>query len=243
MTFNLRTSLFASSLVVLVAATQPACASSIVTEWLDQTIPAAKQTAWEPTVGARFFALVHAAMYDAWTAYDPVAVGVFTGTSLRGTGGPSTVVNKREAVSYAVYEVLRELAPPRRRALAAYMAALGYETNATSAPAKVGRRAAQATLAAARQDGANQEAGYQDTTGYRVADPSTASSWQPTDELGALQLPISPHWSRVMTFALRSADEFRPPAPSAPESAEWDAQIHEVEEASANLSDRQKAAA
>src|SRR5215471_355952 len=114
MTLNLRTSLFASSLVVLVAATQPACASSIVTEWLDQTVPAANQTAWEPTVGARFFVLVHAAMYDAWTAYDPVAVGVFTGTSLRGTGGPSTVVNKREAVSYAVYEVLRELAPPRR---------------------------------------------------------------------------------------------------------------------------------
>jgi len=105
MTLNVRTSLFASSLVVLVAATQPACASSIVTEWLDQTIPAAKQTAWEPTVGARFFALVDAAMYDAWTAYDPVAVGVFTGTSLRGTGGPSTVVNKREAVSYAVCEV------------------------------------------------------------------------------------------------------------------------------------------
>ena len=92
MTLNLRTSLFASGLVALVSAAQPAFASSIVTEWLDQTIPAAKQTAWEPTVSARFFALVHAAMYDAWTAYDPVAVGVFTGTSLRGTGGPSTVV-------------------------------------------------------------------------------------------------------------------------------------------------------
>ena len=110
-------------------------------------------------MSARFFALVHVAMYDAWTAYDPVAVGVFTGAALRGTGGPSTVVNKREAVSHAAYEVLRELAPVRSRALAAYMAALGYETNATSAPAMVGRRAAQAALAAARQDGANQEAG------------------------------------------------------------------------------------
>jgi hypothetical protein len=243
MRLNLRTSLFASGLAVLVSAAQPASASSIVTEWLDQTIPAAKQTAWEPTVGARFFALVHAAMYDAWAAYDRVAVGVFTGTALRGTGGPSTVVNKREAVSYAAYEVLRELAPPRRRALAAYMAELGYETNATSAPAKAGRRAAQAVLAAARQDGANQEAGYRDTTGYRVADPPTASSWQPTDDLGALQLPVSPQWSRVMTFALRSADEFRPPTPPVPGSAEWDAQIRELEEKSANLSDEQKAAA
>ena len=165
MTLNLRTSLFASGLMVLVSAAQPAFASSIVTEWLDQTIPAAKQTAWEPTMSARFFALVHVAMYDAWTAYDPVAVGVFTGAALRGTGGPSTVVNKREAVSHAAYEALRELAPVRSRALAAYVAALGYETNATSAPAMVGRRAAQAALAAARQDGANQEAGYQDTSG------------------------------------------------------------------------------
>jgi hypothetical protein len=243
MTLNLRTSLFVSGLMVLVSATQPASASSIVTEWLDQTIPAAKQTAWEPTVGARFFALVHAAMYDAWTAYDPVAVGVFTGTSLRGTGGPSTVVNKREAVSHAAYEVLRELAPVRHRALAAYMAELGYEPNATSAPAMVGRRAAQAVLAAAREDGANQEADYQDTTGYQVADPPSASSWRPTHELGGLQLPVSPHWSRVMTFVLRNADEFRPPAPPAPGSAEWDAQIRELEETSANLSDEQKAAA
>src|SRR6516164_10795757 len=121
MTLSLRTLLLASSLGVLVASTQPACASSIVTEWLDQTIPAAKQTAWEPTVGARFFALVHAAMYDAWTAYDPVAVGIFAGTSLRGTGGPSTVVNKREAVSHAAYEVLRELAPVRSRALPTWL--------------------------------------------------------------------------------------------------------------------------
>ena len=105
MTLNLRTSLFASGLVVLVSAAQPTFASSIVTEWLDQTIPAAKQTAWEPTMSARFFALVHVAMYDAWTAYDPVAVGVFTGAALHGTGGPSTVVNKREAMSHAACEV------------------------------------------------------------------------------------------------------------------------------------------
>jgi hypothetical protein len=182
-------------------------------------------------------------MYEAWTAYDPIAVGHFTGTALRGTGGPSTAVNKRAAVSYAAYEVLRELAPARRRAVAAYMVALGHETNATSAPAVVGRRAAEAVLAAARQDGANQEAGYQDTTGYRVADSATPSSWQPTYDLGAPQLPVSPHWSRVMTFALRSADEFRPPAPPERGSAEWDAQIRELEETSANLSDEQKAAA
>jgi hypothetical protein len=111
-----------SALIGLVVALAPpsASASAIVTEWLDQTVPAAKQTAWEPTISARFFALVHAAMYDAWTAYDPAAVGVFSGTALHGKGGLPTVANKREAVSHAAYQVLRELAPVRRRALAEY---------------------------------------------------------------------------------------------------------------------------
>jgi hypothetical protein len=49
MSLNVRTSLFASCLLAVVSATQDASGSSIVTEWLDQTIPAAKQTAWEPT--------------------------------------------------------------------------------------------------------------------------------------------------------------------------------------------------
>jgi hypothetical protein len=133
-------------------------------------------------------------MYDAWTAYDSVAVGAFSGTALRGKGGPATVANKREAVSHAAYQVLRELAPVRRRALAEYMAGLGYDTNANSGAAIVGRRAAQAVLAAARDDGANQGSNYQDTSGYHVAEPPTGSSWQPIDEMGSAQLPVSPHW-------------------------------------------------
>jgi hypothetical protein len=213
MAFKMWAPMTALARLLVVSGSPSASASAIVTEWLDQTIPAAKQTAWEPTVGARFFALVHAAMYDAWTAYDPVAVGVFSGTALRGKGGPATVANKREAISHAAYQVLRELAPVRRRALAEYMAGLGYDLNATSSAAIVGRRAGQAALAATRDDGANQASNYQDTSGYRVAEPPTASSWQPIDELGSPQLPVSPHWGRVMTFALRSADEFRPVPP------------------------------
>jgi PAP2 superfamily len=183
------------------------------------------------------------AMYDAWTAYDSVAVGAFSGSALRGKGGPATVANKREAVSHAAYQVLRELAPVRRRALAEYMAGLGYDTNANSGAAIVGRRAAQAVLAAARDDGANQGSNYQDTSGYHVAEPPTGSSWQPIDEMGSSQLPVSPHWGRVMTFALRSADEFRPAAPPPPGSPEWYAQIREVQDVSADIGDEQKAMA
>ena len=73
----------ALSLILMMQAST-ASAASIVTEWLDQALPYAQEVAWEPTVGSRFFAILHTAIYDAWTAYDPMAVGVVSGTTLKG---------------------------------------------------------------------------------------------------------------------------------------------------------------
>jgi hypothetical protein len=81
-------------------------------------------------------------MYDAWTAYDPVAGGSVTGRLLKGQGGPDNDANKREAISHAAFTVLRTLAPQRRRALIERMRMLGYDPNADTPPAQVGRRAA-----------------------------------------------------------------------------------------------------
>ena len=122
--------------------------------------------AWEPTVSSRFLAIFHTAIYDAWTAYDPVAVGVVSGTTLKNQGGLDNEANKREAISHAAYTVLRVLAPRRKHALTERMMALGYDPNANTAPAKVGRRAATAVLAACREDGANEAGNFADTTGY-----------------------------------------------------------------------------
>jgi hypothetical protein len=69
MAFRMWASISALAGFLVVSGSVSTSASAIVTEWLDQTIPAARQTAWEPTVGARFFALVHAAMYDAWPRF------------------------------------------------------------------------------------------------------------------------------------------------------------------------------
>ena len=88
-----------------------ASAASIVTEWLDEALPYADEVAWEPTVGSRFFGIFHTAIYDAWTAYDPVAVGVISGTTLKGQGGANNEANKREAISHAAFTVLRRLRP------------------------------------------------------------------------------------------------------------------------------------
>ncbi len=127
----------ASSMLLLHPAS--ADAASIVTEWLDEVLSDAKEVAWEPGVGARFLAIVHTAMYDAWTAYDPAAVGTATGRLLKGQGGADNEANKREAISHAAFTVLRTLAPQRRRALIERMRIPGYDPNADTPPARLGR--------------------------------------------------------------------------------------------------------
>jgi hypothetical protein len=232
----------ALSLIVIMQASK-ASAASIVTEWLDDILPAAKEVAWEPTVGARFFAITETAIYEAWTAYDPTALGVVYGAALKNQGGLPNEANKREAISHAAYTVLRVLAPQRRRALTERMAALGYDPNATSKPAELGRRAAYAVLAKFRDDGANEAGDFADDTGYMPRKPDVADAWQPIELLGKRQLPMTPQWVRVTPFSLTRADEFRPVPPPAPASAEWSRQIDVLLQTSATLTDAEKAAA
>jgi hypothetical protein len=177
-------------------------AASILTEWLDDALPAANEVAWEPTVGARFLAIVYTATYDAWTAYDPAAVAFASGRALKGEGGAANEANKREAVSHAAYTVLRALAPQRLHVLIERMHALGYEPDADTAPARVGRRAAVAVLAMRANDGANAGGDFADTTGYRPQPGGPPAAWQQIAYLGKLQLPTTRHWSRVLPFGL-----------------------------------------
>ena len=122
--------------LILVTQASTAKAASIVTEWLDQALPYAQEVAWEPTVGSRFFSILQTAIYDAWTAYDPVAVGVVSGTALKGQGGADNEANKREAISHAAFTVLRTFAPQHRRALIERMEELGYDPTADTLPAE-----------------------------------------------------------------------------------------------------------
>ena len=183
------------------------------------------------------------AIYDAWTAYDPVAVGVISGTTLKNQGGPDNEANKREAISHAAYTVLRVLAPQRKNALTERMMALGYDPNADTAPAKVGRRAAAAVLAACREDGANEAGNFADTTGYAPRKTDAPDAWQPIEFFGRRQLPTTPHWGRLLPFALSRADQFRPVPPPAPGTSEWSKQIDVLIKTSGALTDAQKAAA
>jgi membrane-associated phospholipid phosphatase len=232
---------FAISLILMMQVST-ASAASIVTEWLDQALPYAQEVAWEPTVGARFFAILHTAMYDAWTAYDPIAVGVVSGTTLKGRGGANNEANKREAISQAAFTVLQALAPQHRHALIERMQELGYDPNADTLPATVGRRAALAVLANRRDDGANEAGNFADTAGYEPRTSGPPDAWEPIESLGKRQLPTTPQWSRVMPFSLARADQFRPVPPPQPGTVEWSRQIEVLIKSSGALTDGQKAA-
>jgi PAP2 superfamily len=227
--------------LILVMQASTANAASIVTEWFDQAMPYAQEVAWEPTVGSRFLAILYTAMYDAWTAYDPVAVGVVSGSALKGQGGADNEANKREAISHAAFTVLRTFAPQHRHALIERMQELGYDPDADTLPAKVGRRAAAAVLANCRDDGANEAGNFADTTGYAPPTSGASDAWRPIESFGKRQLPTTPQWIHVMPFALTRADQFRPTPPPAQGSAEWSRQIDVLIKTSGALTDKEKA--
>jgi hypothetical protein len=231
----------ALGLVATVGRPQPARAASrdsVVLAWNQQLLDTIKETRTGPTIAARALAVVHTAIYDAWAAYDPVAVGTRMGGNLRQPAAERTLDNKTRAVSFAAYATLVDLFPARQATYVQQMTELGYAVDGsdTSTAAMVGGAAAQAVLDFRHRDGANQlgdEAGgtpgvaYSDYTGYepvntwdQVKDPDR---WQPlclplpppgaTECTGRVQTFLTPHWDHVTPFALTKPSQFRAPGP------------------------------
>ena len=197
-----------------------------------------------PTVTSRALAVLHTATYDAWAAYDSVAVPTLVNGNVRQPQsertGQAGLDNKREAISYAAYTVLRNLFPagPRYPNIAQakwdeQMAAMGYPTNPStpSAAATVGIQAANAVIASRANDGSNQQNGYADTTNYQSVNTWNTVNvpwrWQPlcvpnaSPPPGAepcgpgrfVQKPLTPQWKNVTPFALNAPNQFKPPGP------------------------------
>jgi hypothetical protein len=108
---------------------------------------------------ARALAIVHTCMYDAWAAYDDIAVGT---TDINGTrrqpSGQRTDDNKAKAISFAAYRCLRNLYPgdASLTRLRAKLTVLGYDPNDMTPPASIGNIAAQAVIDARAIDNSNQ---------------------------------------------------------------------------------------
>ena len=195
------------------------------------------ETAPGPTIASRSYAMVHTAMYDAWSAYEDIPVSTNLGDELQRPETENTLENKSEAMSYAAYSILVELFPEQKEIFDRVMQDLGYDANSISTdaatPAGIGAISARALLNYRVGDGANQlgnESGsngtpYSDYTGYQptneAGNVSDIEHWTPDllvnsdaiDESFISQEFLTPQWGQVTPFALDSGAQFRPDAP------------------------------
>src|SRR2546421_363760 len=124
---------------------------SVVIQWNTLCVQAIRRLHAGPPEAARILAIMHTCMYDAWTAYDPVAVGThFPTKQLRRPAAERTLAHKKQAISYAAYRALVDLFPSQVTTFATLMRQLGYNpqdrsTNTTQ-PTGIGNSAAQAVL-------------------------------------------------------------------------------------------------
>jgi hypothetical protein len=115
-----------------VAPARAEAGDSVVLAWNQQVLNAIVATRTDPTIAARALAVVHTAIYDAWAAYDPVAVDsrgrLRANPELRQPAAERTLDNKTKEVSFAAYAALVDLFPAQEQqdAFAAQMRQLGY---------------------------------------------------------------------------------------------------------------------
>jgi len=232
---------------------------NVVVTWDSAALESVRQTHPGPPIVARALAIMHTTMFEAWAAYDPIAVGTRFGGALRRPAAEMTLENKNKAVSFAAFRALADLFPTQKDRFVELMKSLQYDSLDTSTDpaiaAGIGNLAARAVLQFRHNDGSNQlgdlnPGAYSDYTGYQpVNGPdfiADATRWQPlrvSDGSGGTvtQKYIAPHWGNVIPFALSAASQFRPketlPAVNDPLYA---GQVDEVLYYSAHLTDQQK---
>lgn len=137
--------------------------------WNDEILNAIRRDLPHPPAHARNLFSLSAAMYDAWTAYDPVALGY---AYRRKHTAANVSEARREAISYAAYQILRERfsnaigSAVTLNGIDARMSQLGYSIPHGSAPpdspASVGMAVASSISTWFLSDGSRQEFEYRD---------------------------------------------------------------------------------
>jgi hypothetical protein len=153
---------------------------NVVVLWNNAVLQGVLDSRLGPPMVSRALAVTHTAIFDAWAAYDGVAVGTKLGGTVRRPARERTLANKSAAISFAAYRAAVDLFPGDRASVFdPLMASLGYDpadlSTDVSTPAGVGNVTSRALLDDRHHDGANQlgdEPGgvpgvpYSDYTGY-----------------------------------------------------------------------------
>lgn len=227
---------------------------------LEATAREIERSGARPTINSRELFLATAALYDAWAAYDAVALPSH-GVAARRPAAERTDANRGKAMLASLRVVLLDIYPAHKDWLEAEFAKRGFKPAALSkknSPEAVGDAAGRVIVQERQHDGANQlgdERGssgkpYSDYTFYSPVNGPDAvldvDHWQPIPfvlDSGEVVRPgfLTPHWYRVKPFALRSADQFRPPPPPKANTAQTKKEIDEVIALNGSLTPEQKA--
>lgn len=150
---------------------------SIARNWSERALEGIRMDTPHPPGQARNLFSFSVAMYDAWAAFDPKAVGFIYRSKHTAVDVPAA---RREAISYAMYRMMLERHSFSRTAMnqatanPAFMTALGYDPDNVSrdpsTPAGIGNRIYDAVSAYFREDGSRQTAG----TPFPTANPPVA---------------------------------------------------------------------
>jgi hypothetical protein len=140
-----------TAMLLLLESAAAASADTVSVYWDNVALDYIHQTnSAAPTV-ARMLAIMHAAMYDAWTAYDPIAVPSRANGILKRPPEETTDANKIEAISFAAHKALVALLPSMASSINTALTRLGYDLEDvdsadTSTPPGVGNVAAEAVI-------------------------------------------------------------------------------------------------
>ncbi|HEX9647372.1 MAG TPA: vanadium-dependent haloperoxidase [Alphaproteobacteria bacterium] len=168
-----------------------AAQNTVVTRWNLAALEAICAGRPLPTVVARELFLLHAAIFDAWAAYDETARPLYWEGFVRRPAAERSAAAKSEAISFAALEVLLELYPDHAVEFLDRLHREGFDDRdflapPPGSPARIGIAAAGAVLDRRAGDGANSAGGYADISGYRPANAPDAglgdidpNRWQP----------------------------------------------------------------
>jgi len=204
-------------------------AESVARSWNEQNLDAIRIDFPAPTVHARNLFHTSIAMWDAWAAYEPGALGYLHREDA--TAADITAA-RNEAISYAAYRVLsvRYLlstnAETTSLALRNHMFALGYDPDLDStdgdSPAALGNRIGETVLDFYSNDNSNEANNYTDNTYSPKNSPlilqnpgtnlTAPNRWQPLafdvaqtqngQVASEIQIFVGSHWGDVRPFAM-----------------------------------------
>ena len=167
--------------------THAAASNSIARVWNERALAGIRQDTPHPPGQARNLFSYSVCMYDAWAAYDPVAVGYVYRGKPTATDIPAARSN---AISYAVYRMMKErhaysrTAPNSLAVDDALMASLGFDINDQSRDASTAAGVGNSVYDAVSLWFSNDGSRGTNGTPYPLADPPKAYPDYPAGQGG-----------------------------------------------------------